>query len=401
MILSHKIALDPTYQQEAYFRRACGAARFTYNWALAGWKRQYEAGEKPSGLALKKRFNAIRAVEFPWTYEVHRDCTARPFDQIQRAFAGFFRRVKAGQKPGYPRFKKKGQNRDSFYIANDKLALSDTAIRIPVIGWVRLREALRFTGKITGAVVSRRANRWFVAIQVDVGDVSRPRTSDAVVGVDLGIKASATLSTGEVLEGPRALRSSIERLRRLSRSHSRKTKGSKNRSKSAMVLARHHAKVADLRNDFLHKTTTSLCRENQAVVIEDLHVKGMLRNRRLARVIADEGWGELRRQLTYKALMFGTEVIVAPRFYPSSKTCSGCGNVKDTLLLSEREYLCDACGLQIDRDLNAALNLRSLGLATPEVTPVERLALVSTSVETKPASAKQEPNRAHLCAQVG
>ncbi|MFA4971151.1 MAG: RNA-guided endonuclease TnpB family protein [bacterium] len=396
MILAHKIRLRPTPKQEAYFRRACGTTRFTWNWALAEWQRQYAAGEKPSGLSLKKRFNAIRREQFPWTYEVHRDCTARPFDHVQRAFQHFFRRVKAGQKPGYPRFKKKGKSRDSFYIANDKFAMQERCAKLPFVGAVRTREPLRWSGKITGGTVRRDADAWFLVVQVDVGELRRPRTAEGVVGVDLGIAMSMTLSTGEKIEGPRAIRVAMQMLQRLSRQHARKKKGSQNRRKAAERLARLHRRIANIRQDFLHKVTTRLVRENQAVGIEDLNVQGMVRNRKLARSIQDEAFGEFRRQLTYKGPIWDSKIVVYPRFEPSSKKCSDCGEVIKQLPLNVREWVCPACGVVHDRDVNAAMNLKQLGAASPEVTPVERVALARTRVRVQPPSKKQELAGAHL-----
>ncbi len=387
MILGHKIRLVPSPEQEAYFQRACGTARFTYNWALAAWKREYEAGNKPSGRSLKKDFNAIRKAQFPWTYEVHRDCTAGAFDHLQSAFQNFFRALKAGGKPGYPAFKKKGRSKDSFSIANDKLQLQEGRVRIPLLGWVKMREALRFEGEVLGAVVSRRAGQWTVAIQVEGGDLKKARVSEGVVGVDLGLRASATLSTGEVITGPKALWRNLKRLRRLSRRHSRKERGSANGRKAALKLSRLHLRIANIRQDHLHKLSTRLVSENQAVGIEDLHVKGMVRNRKLARAISDEGWSEFRRQLEYKAGLYDTQVVVHDRWLPSSKGCSSCGNVKAALSLSERTYSCDVCGLVIDRDHNAALNLKPIELpgGSGDVKPVEMGALVGQTMTDETA----------------
>jgi len=391
VILAHSIRLDPNDKQETYFRRACGTSRWAYNWALAEWKAAYGAGEKPSGRALKKKLNAIRHTEFPWTYEVHRDCTARPFDDLQAAFQHFFRRVNAGEKPGFPVFKKKGKCKDSFYVASDKIRFDGERVRLPKIGWIKMREAARFDGKIVGATVSRTADQWRVAVQVDVGEVRKERTGDGVVGVDLGIKASATLSTGEVVEGPKALKSNLKKLKRLSRRHSRKEKGSSNRRRSAMRLAKLHNRISNVRKDHLHKLSTDLCKKHAAVGIEDLRVKGMVRNHKLARAIVDEGWGELRRQLEYKALLYGTEIVIHDRWFPSSKTCSGCGVVKDALSLSVRTFECGNCGLVLDRDHNAALNLKpKLPGGTGNVKPVEIAALAAPSGAVKLRSMKQE-----------
>uniref|UniRef100_A0A6H1Z8H3 Putative transposase n=1 Tax=viral metagenome TaxID=1070528 RepID=A0A6H1Z8H3_9ZZZZ len=392
MILAHSIRLDPNDKQKSYFRRACSTSRWAYNWALAEWKKAYEAGEKPSGRALKKKLNAIRHTDFPWTGDVHRDCTARPFDDLQAAFQHFFRRVKSGERPGYPKFKKKGRCKDSFYAAADKVRFDGERVRLPVVGWIRTMEALRFDGKVLGVTVSRTADRWHVAVQVDVGDARKDRVGDAVVGVDLGIKASATLSTGEVVDGPKALQAHIKRLKRLSRRHSRKQRGSNNQRKAAMLLAKLHNRIGNIREDHLHKLSTRLVSENQAVGIEGLAVGNMVRNHKLARAILDEGWAELRRMIDYKALMYGTEVVIHDRWFPSSKACSGCGVVKDVLLLSDRVYECDACGVVLDRDHNAALNLRPIGLpgGTGNEKPVEIAALTDPSGSAKLRSLKQE-----------
>jgi putative transposase len=389
---THKIALDPTSSQVGYFRRACGVARFTYNWGLAEWKRKYAEGQKPSGAALKKQFNALRHVDFPWSGEVLRDATAQPFANLQRAYQNFF--AKRGK---YPTFKKKGRH-DSFYIANDKFSVEGAKIRIPHIGWVRMHEALRFEGRIQSAVVSRTAHRWFVAIAVEVPDQLITRENQAVVGVDLGIKALATLSTGEFILAPKPLKASLEKLRRLSRLVARKKKGSANRAKAIRRLSRLHYRIACVRNDALHKLTTGLVARFGTVVIEDLNVKGMVKNHCLARAISDLGFGEFRRQLEYKAPSKGVRIVVADRWYPSSKTCADCGFVVDILPLSVREWACPECGVVHDRDVNAAINLEKLGRATPEVTPVERKTLARVSARVKSSSKKQEPTGAHISA---
>ena len=244
MILAHKIRLEPTEAQVAYFRRACGTARFTWNHALSEWERRYAAGEKPNAKALKVAFNAERRISMPWTYEVHRDCTSQPFADLDKAFQAFF-----DKRANHPRFKKLGKSKDAFYCSNDKLALNGKSVRIPVLGWVKMREALRFNGKVMSARVTRTADHWYIAVQVDVGELHKPRTADGTVGVDLGVKTLAVLSTGQVVVGPRALRRATQRVRRLSRAHSRKVKGSRNKAKSAMRLARCHEQVANARRD--------------------------------------------------------------------------------------------------------------------------------------------------------
>lgn len=192
MILAHRVQLDPTFKQAAYFRQACGTARFVWNWGLAEWERQYKAGEKPSGPSLKRQFNAVKYDQFPWLRDVHRDAHSQPFSNLQKAFVSFFKGISRR-----PQFKKRGISRDSFYVANDKLRLIGKRVRLPIIGWVRMRESLRFAGKIMGATVSRRADKWFVSIQVDVGEYRKLRSGDGIAGADLGVKSAITLSNGE------------------------------------------------------------------------------------------------------------------------------------------------------------------------------------------------------------
>lgn len=394
MKLAHHIALDPTPEQSAFFARAAGTSRFVYNWALAEWHQQYRAGQKPNGARLKKQFNAIKRDQFPWVLEVHRDASAQPFTNLQRAFVNFF----AGRAKR-PVFKKKKEGAGSFYVANDKLRVVGKAVILPKVGRVKMREALRFDGKICGASVSRDADRWSIAIQVEVGEVHKERTGDGVVGVDLGLTSLVTLSTGKKVAGPKALRHGLQRLRRLSRRHGRKQKGSRNRKKATLQLARCHRRIKNVRRDHAHKLTTRLCRENQTVVIEDLSIAGMVQHPHLSRAISDAGWGEIQRQLTYKTVIFAALLLVADRWFPSSKKCFRCGELRASLLLSERVFCCERCGYTEDRDVNAAQNLADLGRATPEGTPVERPALARPPRRVKLVSRKQELNRAHVCAR--
>ncbi len=371
MNLTHKIALDPTCKQRQYFARCAGTARFVWNWALAEWNKQYDAGNRPSGVKLKKQFNATYREEFPWIRETHRDCHSQPFADLQRAFANMF-----DGRADNPSFKKKSKSRPSFCIANDRLTISSKTARLPVIGKVRMRESIRFQGKIMSARVVKDGERWFLCVAVDVGDYDKPRfegSEGKVVGVDLGIKMLATLSTGEQVVNPKLLRKAQAKLRRAQRKLSRRQKGSNNRAKQARRVAKIHYRVKNIRHDGLHKLTTKLCRENQTVGIEDLNVAGMVQNHRLAQAVSDASFGLFRTLLTYKAAIYGTLVVVADRFYPSSKMCSACGVVKDKLSLGERTFECNNCGLKIDRDLNAALNLEKLARASREVTLVELL----------------------------
>jgi putative transposase len=398
MLLAHRIRLDPTPVQRDYFVRAAGSARRVWNWALAEWQRQIAAGQRPTAMALKKQFNAIKyahpdwldAKGQPWLRTIHRDAHSQPFANLAKAWRRYFSALRAHRPAHRPVFKKKGRCRDSFYVANDKLRLDGKCVVLPKVGPVRLRESLRWPGKIMGASVSREADHWFLALQVEVPEqVARVRRSgDGIAGVDLGVSAAATLSSGEKVIAPHPLRAALRRLRIRNRRQSRKVKAAKraagisgpmpkgtrlpvsaNRSKGARALARLHARIARVRKDFMHKLTTRLCRENQAVVIEDLNVSGMLANARLARVIADVGFYEFRRQLQYKARRYGTKVVLADRWYPSSKLCSNCCTRYGELSLGERTWTCAHCGARHDRDINAAINLQRLATGAHPAQP--------------------------------
>ena len=400
MILAHKIALDPNNAQATYFARACGVARFAYNWALAEWKRQFDAAKldaalpKPSQMSLRRQLNAIKREQFPWMLEVTKCAPQMAIIQLGEAFQNFFKK-----RARYPSFRKRGVH-DRFTLTNDQFSVEGSRIRIPSLGWVRMREPLRLDGKITAATVSRVADQWFVSIAVDTQDTSHLRQAEnqGAVGVDLGVKALATLSTGEVVHGPKALSMLLARLRRASRSLSRKVKGSANRRKARQRLARLHARIAHVRSDGLHKLTTSLTRRFHTVALEDLNVRGMVRNRSLARAVSDMGFAELRRQVEYKAAMRGGEIVFADRFYPSSKTCSDCGHALDVLPLSVRAWDCPACGAHHDRDVNAAVNIKNLAASSAVSACGEEGADARRKVRVKPASPKQEVSFDHVCA---
>jgi putative transposase len=408
MLLSHRIRIDATPDQRDYFVRAAGTARRVWNWALAEWQRQVAAGRRPNAMALKKQFNALKYTDpdwldsdgQAWLRAIHRDAHSQPFAYLARAWTRYFAARKAGQRAHPPRFKKKGRCRDSFYVANGLFRIEGKSAVLPRVGRVVLTEGLRFPGRIIGATVSRLADHWFLAIQVEVPDgvALRRRSGDGVVGVDLGVAAAATFSTGEKIAAPRPLRAALRRLRIRARRQSRKVQAAKaaagiigpipkgrrlprsaNQVKGACRLACLHARIARVRANFIHKLTTRLCRENQAVAIENLHVKGMLANARLSRSIADVGFYEIRRQLQYKAQRYGTVIVLADRWFPSSKLCSACGVKNGTLALAERTWTC-GCGAHHDRDVNAAINLQRLAtsalaartalpVASPAVTP--------------------------------
>jgi putative transposase len=393
MLIAHRIALDPNNVQATYLARAAGVARFAYNWALSEWQRQYVARQAdptlpaPSQLALRRQLNAIKREQFPWMLDVTKNAPQMAIIQLGEAFQNFF-----AHRARYPRFRRKGVD-DRFTLTNDQFRVDRKRFYIPKLGWVRMREALRFTGRIVAATVSRRADRWHVSISVDATEASLPPTENqGVVGIDLGVSVLATLSTGEQWPGPRALRSLLDRLRRLSRSLSRKVKGSRNRDRAKRRLARLHARIANLRCDSLHKLTTGVTRRFHTIGMEDLNVRGMLGNRCLARAISDIGFYELRRQLSYKAAWRGGHVVAIDRWYPSSKTCSCCGHRLEELALGTRSWICPACGVRHDRDVNAAVNLKNMAMSSIATACGGNSSGPVRAHGAKPVPVKQEPS---------
>lgn len=386
MLIAHKIALDPNVTQRLYFARASGTARFAYNWALAEWQRQYKEGGKPSDVSLRRELNAIKRDKFPWMYDVTKAAVQEAIIDLGSAFRAFFE--KRGK---YPRFKSK-QDKQSFCAANEAGTFRSDGkrIKLPVVGWVRMREAVRFSGPLKRATVSCEAGRWFVSVMVETNDIKPVEQPQPVVGVDLGVKSLAVLSTGEEIVGPKAHKDALKRLRRANKALARKRKGSANFRKAKRRLARIHARVANIRKDATHKLTTMLAKTYKVIGIEDLNVKGMAANRSLARSVMDGGFFEFRRQLTYKTNFYGARLVVADRWEPSSKTCSCCGVVKKTLDLAERTFRCDDCGFEEDRDVNAAKNLARIAasLAVPACGETRSGAVRKSRV--KRASVKQE-----------
>ena len=391
MLVAHRIRLDPNNVQASYLARAAGVARFAYNWALAEWGKQYAACKadpslpKPSEAALRRQLNAVKGEQFPWMQEVTKNAPQMAIMQLGRAFDNFF-----NKRARYPSFRRKGRD-DRFSLSNDQFRVEDKRIRIPKLGWVRMCEAPRFTGRIMSASISRVADAGYASVTVDILELSLPSAENQdAVGVDLGVSALATLSTGERFAGPKALRTLWPRLRRLSRSLSRKVKGSRNRVKAKLKLARLHARIGNIRRDSLHQLSTSITRRFHTIGIEDLNVKGMLANGRLARAISDMGFYELRRQLEYKAAWRGGQVVVTDRWYPSSKLCSSCGYRLEALSLAIRHWACPGCGTAHERDVNAAINLKHIAVSSTVTACGGEGAGPACERGTKPAPVKQE-----------
>jgi putative transposase len=331
--------------------KSCGTFRFSYTWALAEWKRQYDNGEKPNEAKLRRDLNALKKEQFPWMYEVSKCCPQQAIKDLGTAFKRFFKGLAK-----YPKFKKKFVN-DSFYLDNLNFRLRNNSVYLARIGEVRLGEKLRFDGKLMAATVSREANQWYISIQVEVPDRDSLSKTNNVIGIDVGVRQYAN-SNGKFSEVPRSYRNSERKLRRLQQSLSRKQKGSNNRHKARNKVAHCHLIIKNIRQDWLHKLTTDIVKNNDVIGIEDLNVKGMVRNKHLSKSITDSCFGEFRRQIEYKSLLYGRKVVIIPRFYPSSKLCSGCGTKTKSMPLGVREWKCEECGLHHNRDTNAAINLK-------------------------------------------
>ena len=435
--IAHRIELKPNNKQKTYFRKAFGCARLAYNWGLAEWKRMYEAGEKPNGRKLRTQFNAIKKEQFPFVYEVTKCATEQPFENLQSAFDNFFRDLKQG-KVSYPQFKKKRDNEGSFYIQADKIRLSETNknskkfaklarnergkhqyICMPNLrgGWVKMAEHIRFNY----VKISQSGGKFYASFSLEITEDEYLRTHRHVeavdanrkVGIDMGIKSALILSDGIAIENPRPLKKNQRKIKRLSRQLNKrfhpKTKEerlkgvrkSNNYMKMSVRLAHAQGRVANIRRDFLHKVTSILTTHYGEIAIEDLNVKGMVKNHRLAQAVNDVSFGELRRQIEYKAKTNGVKVVKADRFFASSKTCSVCGEKKEVLSLSDRIYRCEHCGAVIDRDWNASLNLLGLlvnhkiGTDYPESTPADLTALLSRFALSGIATSKVETGKQH------
>jgi putative transposase len=370
---AHKTELDLNNEQITACKKHAGAARWAYNWGLARKQEVYQAtGKSPSAVELHRELNALKQTSVPWMYEVSKCAPQEALRNLDNAFAHFFRRVKIKQagklhgKLGYPQRKTRKRGLGSFRLTGSIIVFPD-AIQLPRLGRLRLKERgyLPIDAKMLSATVREQAGHWYVSVLVEQEHIV-PVNHGPVVGVDLGIKKLATISDGEERPNPRHLRSCLKKLKRLQQAVSRKRKGSRNRARVVCKLARLHRRIAHQRADTLHQLTIRLAKTKAVVVIEDLNVSGMLKNHHLAQAIADVGFSEFRRQLSYKAAWYGCQVLVASRWEPTSKTCSACGWMDGDLTLADRVFRCEQCGLVLDRDLNAAKNLAKLAGSSPE-----------------------------------
>ena len=362
MLLGFKTKLKLNNQQRTQMSKHAGVARHAWNWGLGLTKQILDnnkvIGEDqikfPSAIDLHKWLVAMVKPDYPWYYESSKCAPQFALRQLREAWARAFKKT---SKP--PKFKKKGRN-DSFTLDGTIKVIDHYKIQLPKIGVVKTYERLPYGYKPKSVTLSLKADSWYISYKIEVEPESTPKAVKKV-GVDLGVKTLAYLSTGMGFASPMPYRRYAKRLARLQWLNRNKEIGSNNWKKAQLRIAKLHQKIANIRKDTLHKLTTYLAKNHSQIVIENLNVSGMLKNGKLAKAIADMGFYEFRRQLEYKCQLYGSELIIADRWFPSSKTCSNCNLANPELKLSDRWFLCVGCGSFLDRDWNASINLSRWG----------------------------------------
>ena len=353
----------PNITQEQQIRKNFGCCRYVYNHFLSQRQESYrETGRSPSRYEQDKSLTGLKT-EFLWLKEADSTSLQASLQDLDRAYKHFFRRVKNGDTPGYPRFKSKHDSRQS-YKSKSNIKVFDHAVQLPKLGKVKCSISKQVRGRILSATVSRApSGKYFVALCCTDIDIAPLPSTGVAVGVDLGIKSLAITSDGVEYPNPKCFAKSQKKLDKLQRELSRKTKGSNRRDKAKLKVARLCEKIESQRNDFIHKLTTELVRDYDVICIEKLSTKNMVKNHKLAKSISDAAWGEFHRQVQYKAGWYGKQVIAVDTFYPSSQTCSVCGYKWDgTKDLAVRDWICPNCGASHNRDINAAINIKNEGL---------------------------------------
>lgn len=361
-MLEHKafrFRLKPTKQQEQKLLQYAGACRWIYNWGLARKKEYYAEHKKTLGynkLAVELT-DVKKQSETSWLAEMPSQSLQQSLKDLDKAFKNFFEK-----RAGLPKFKSRKQNKYSFRLPQN-VHVKDNAVFVPKIGWVKMKQHRSLEGTIKNATFKRdMVGNWCVVVmtEFDLPDIVIPAPIKAV-GLDMGLKDFLVTDSGKRVSPPKFYRASECKLKRAQRQLSRKQKGSSNRNKAKLRVAKLHAKVASQRQDFLHKLSSKLVKQHDAICVEDLCVKGLVRTK-LAKSISDAGWGYFRQMLEYKSRWNYKHFVKIGRFFPSSKTCSECGDVNHDLKLSDREWICTTCGSVLDRDLNAAINIKNEGL---------------------------------------
>ena len=377
---AHRVALKSTPDQDSLFSQHAGYARFAYNWALGEYKAGLDVGEWLNQQSLRPRWNRVKGIIAPWAGPLSQNAAKYAIIDLGAAaenWGEYRKRLKAGQRSGrrvgFPRFKRR-RHEQGFRADNgpDTVRVDGKVVILPKIGMVAMVEHLRFHGSIREVTINRTAGTWFACFCVEDGQPAPPVKDGPTIGVDVGVGTMAVCSDGVTVENPKALPAGLVRLRRLDKAiaRSRNAHGKSNHSNRREGLydkrRRLHARIVNVRNDNHHKATTAIAKSCGRVVVETLNVSGMMRNRRLARAIADAGMSGFLSKLEYKCAWYGAEYVKADRWYASSKLCAHCGWKNEDLTLSDREWRCGGCGALNERDYNAAVNLSSWpGLSFP------------------------------------
>lgn len=362
MLKAYKYRIYPNKEQELYFAKTFGCTRFIYNKMLADRIKSYEENKDLDIKQVKYPTPAQYKKEFEWLKEVDSLALANAQINLDKAYKNFFR----DKSVGFPKFKSKKSNRFSYTTNNQNgtIYIDGNYIKIPKLkSKIKIVLHRKFKGLIKSVTISKTpSNQYYISILVDTENIQLPK-NDNKIGIDLGLKEFAITSDGEIFSNPKWLRKTEKKLKKAQRSLSRKTKGSNNRNKARLKVAKLHQKIANQRKDFLHKISNYITNENQVIVIEDLKVKNLMQNHNLAKAISEVSWSEFRTMLTYKCKWKGRELIIAPSNYASSQLCSNCGNKSSqTKDLSCRTYVCSVCGMVMDRDINASKNLLKLAM---------------------------------------
>ena len=362
MLKAYKYRLYPNKEQEIYLQKTFGCARFIYNQMLADRIKSYNENKDLDIKKIKYPTPAQYKKEFEWLKEVDSLALANAQMNLDKAYKNFFR----DKSVGFPKFKSKKNNNKSYTTNNQNgtIYIENNKIKLPKLkSMIKIKLHRKFTGTIKSCTISQKpSGKYFISILVDCENKLLPKNNNKV-GIDLGIKEFAITSDGEFFNNPKWLRKSLKKLNKLQKDLSRKKKGSNNRNKQRIKVAKLYEKITNQRQDFLHKLSHYIINENQVIVIEDLKVSNMMKNHKLAQAISEVSWFEFRRQLEYKSKWYGRKLIIAPSNYASSQLCSHCGNKSNqTKDLSCRTYKCPVCGMIMDRDLNASKNLLKLAM---------------------------------------